>query len=126
MHPQSQESDPAHQFFASELDSPSQKMPATLTIESQARYEGDVDSPYSQDIASSPSFVGSEDSVPVLGPFGSPSPSSQRVSLVSNASVGDSVPGTPTTRLFEESQVNDASDTSRKYLKSRGSMKHAC
>ncbi|KAG8734539.1 hypothetical protein FRC11_000027 [Ceratobasidium sp. 423] len=83
-----------------------------MSLEDQDRFEPDMVSSYGQGIASSPSFGGSEDSVPALNLSGSPSPTSRRVSLLSNASIVDSVPATPTSHLIEDARVDD-SDTSQ-------------
>ncbi|QRW21440.1 C-4 methyl sterol oxidase [Rhizoctonia solani] len=83
-----------------------------MPLESQGRFESDTGSPYSQGIASPPSFAGSEDSVPALNLSGSPSPMGRRVSLLSNTSIADSVPATPTGHLIEQTRVDHDPDTS--------------
>ncbi|ELU42510.1 C-4 methylsterol oxidase, putative [Rhizoctonia solani AG-1 IA] len=98
-----------------EAASPVQKERATMPLESQGRFESDTGSPYSQGIASPPSFAGSEDSVPALNLSGSPSPMGRRVSLLSNTSITDSVPATPTGHLIERTRIDRDPDTSPRY-----------
>ncbi|CAE6518010.1 unnamed protein product [Rhizoctonia solani] len=115
MHPESEYPHSINPISTPELASPIQKTRATMSLESQDRFESDMVSSYSQGIASSPSFGGSEDSVPALNPSGSPSPRSRRVSLLSNASIVDSVPATPTSHLIEDARVDNDSDASPRY-----------
>lgn len=119
MHPDSQELDLIHQTPVGKSNLPSQKTRATVSPERKA----DASSPFSQDIASSPSFVDSEDSVPALGQSGSPSPTSRRVFFLSDAALDNSVPATPTTDIFEDAQVDNILDTPCKQFKRCSSMR---
>ncbi|CAE6430548.1 unnamed protein product [Rhizoctonia solani] len=109
MNPESENTHLINPVSTAELVSPAQKTRATMSLESQERFESDMESPYSQDIASSPNFGDSDDSVPALNLSGSPSPTSRRVSI------GDSVPATPTSHLIESARVDNDSDTSSRY-----------
>ncbi|KAF8757277.1 hypothetical protein RHS01_03914 [Rhizoctonia solani] len=112
MHPESENPHLVNSISSIEAASPVQKERATMPLESQGRFESDTGSPYSQGIASSPSFTGSEDSVPALNLSGSPSPMGRRVSLLSNTSITDSVPATPTGHLIERTRIDRDPDTS--------------
>ncbi|CAE6420827.1 unnamed protein product [Rhizoctonia solani] len=109
MHPESEHPQVIDVISTTELASPVQKTRATMSLGSQGRLESDMNSPYDQDIASSPSFGSSEDSLPALNLSGSPSPMSRRVSIA------DSVPATPTSHLIEGARVDHDSDTSPRY-----------
>ncbi|KAH7339554.1 hypothetical protein B0J17DRAFT_767273 [Rhizoctonia solani] len=109
MHPESENAHLIDPISTAELASPVQKTRATISRESQGRFESDMESPYSQGIASSPRFGDSDDSVPALNLSGSPSPTSRRVSI------GDSVPATPTSHLIESARVDSDSDASPRY-----------
>ncbi|KAF8678246.1 hypothetical protein RHS04_05467 [Rhizoctonia solani] len=115
MHPESENPHLVNSISSIEAASPVQKERATMPLESQGRFESDTGSPYSQGIASSPSFTGSEDSVPALNLSGSPSPMGRRVSLLSNTSITDSVPATPTGHLIERTRIDRDPDTSPRY-----------
>ncbi|CCO27071.1 hypothetical protein BN14_01105 [Rhizoctonia solani AG-1 IB] len=86
-----------------------------MSLQSQGRFYSDTESSYGQGIAPSPSFTGSEDSVPALNLSESPSPMGRRVSLLSNASIPDSVPATPTSQSIESARVDLDSDASPRY-----------
>ncbi|CAE6431046.1 unnamed protein product [Rhizoctonia solani] len=115
MHPESENPHLINPLSSIESTSPVQKTSATISLESQARFESDMESPYGQGIATSPSFASSQESVPALNLSGSLSPMSRRASLLSNASIVDSVPTTPTSHLIEEARVDNDSDTSHRY-----------
>ncbi|CAE6415209.1 unnamed protein product [Rhizoctonia solani] len=109
MHSESEQPHAIDVISTTGLASPVQKTRATMSLGSQGRFQSDMDSPYDQDIASSPSFGDSEDSVPALNLSGSPSPMSRRVSIA------DSVPATPTSHLIEGAGIDNHSDTSPIY-----------
>ncbi|CAE6427631.1 unnamed protein product [Rhizoctonia solani] len=109
MHPESEHPHVVDAISATGLASPVQKTRATMSLGSQERSQSEMGSPYDQDIASSPSFGDSEDSLPALNLSGSPSPMSRRVSIA------DSVPATPTSHLIEGARIDNDSDTSPIY-----------
>ncbi|KAF8608791.1 hypothetical protein BDV93DRAFT_602682 [Ceratobasidium sp. AG-I] len=115
MYPHSHDPSEAHETSTYHLVSSHRGCPKTTADTSVAAFEVNRDSSSSQDIAPlSPSIDVSDDSVPALNLFGSPSPTDDvDASLLSDTSFGGLGPLTPVKRLFEEVLVNNIPNSPR-------------